>query len=389
MNFNLDSVPAIAIVGTLAIILYYGAILIFTGRGGRGGTIVVRYEPPMGMSAAAVRYLRGDGFDERTFTSAILSLASKDIIRIDEKCEGYSISLGEGDADALPDDEKALAGALMPKGFGFDLNKENHDRVFQATRALKLALDQGIEKKYLLTHGGFLVVGLCCSTLLILYLAFISNFPRVSYLVFLTAFFVLWSTGDAILVLYLVHLVRSAKWLRKRTGNSSGSILSNLSFAIPFLAIDLVLMGILIWLSSVWFLALLLVHMLLVPVVHMALKSPTKSGRAMLDQIEGFRRFLSEVETDPMGRTNRPPQTRELFEKYLAYAFALDAEDKWAHKFEDIVAADSIGELEGPTSVVSSDFASLDLTAFGLFVQKWFPFDLGEIKMSIGSADHI
>jgi hypothetical protein len=368
MNFNFDSVPAIAILGTLAIVLYYGVVLLFTGRAQRGETIVVRYEPPTGMSSASVRYLRGDGFDERAFTSAILSLASKDIIRIDEKDEGYSISSGEGDADTLPDDEKALAGALMPKGFGFDLNKENHDRVFGAIRALKLALDQGIEKKYLQTHGAFLVVGLCCSTLLILYLAFISNIPQVSYLVFLTVFFVLWSTGDVILVLYLVHLVRSAKWLRKRTGNSSGSILSNLLFAIPFLAIDLVLMGVLIWLSSVWFLALLLIHMLLVPVAHMALKSPTKSGRGMLDQIEGFRRFMSEVETAPMGKTNRLPQTRELFEKYLSYAFALDVEDKWAHQFEDTIAADSIGELEEPTNAMTTDLVSLDLTAFGLFV---------------------
>jgi len=126
--------------------------------------------------------------------------------------------------------------------------------------------------------------------------------------------------------------------------------------------------------------------MLLIPVAHLALRHASKSGRARLDQIEGFRKFLSEVETDPLARSVSPIpfQEPELFQKYLPFAFALDVQAQWARRFENIVAADSVGEIEISTASTTSDLISLDLTAFGLFVQRWFPFDLGEIKVSLG-----
>ena len=88
-----------------------------------------------------------------------------------------------------------------------------------------------------------------------------------------------------------------------------------------------------------------------------------------------------------MARMHRDGKSPELFEKYLPYAFALDVEDQWAHQFEDLAASDAVGALEGPAESLSSDWATLDLTAFGIFVQKWFPFELGEIKISVGPSN--
>ena len=102
------------------------------------------------MSAAAIRYLRGRGFDERGFTAAILSLAAKQAINLDERDAGFFISPGEGEPAALTDDERAFADALMPRGFAFELNQENHERVYTAIRALKLSLDRQMEKTFCL-----------------------------------------------------------------------------------------------------------------------------------------------------------------------------------------------------------------------------------------------
>lgn len=55
----------------------------------------------------------------------------------------------------------------------------------------------------------------------------------------------------------------------------------------------------------------------LVFLMFSAMKAPTKAGRVLLDEIEGFRRFLIGVESDRLDRENRPERTPELFERLL------------------------------------------------------------------------
>lgn len=79
------------------------------------------------------------------------------------------------------------------------------------------------------------------------------------------------------------------------------------------------------FLAAPWFAALFLILFSLVFVMFSAMKAPTKAGRLLLDQIEGFRRFLIGVESDRLDRENPPERTPKLFERLLPYAFALDA----------------------------------------------------------------
>jgi uncharacterized membrane protein len=73
------------------------------------------------------------------------------------------------------------------------------------------------------------------------------------------------------------------------------------------------------------------------------LPAPTLLGRKAMDQIEGFKMYLSAVEGDPLNRMNPPENTPELFEKYLPYALALDLEQKWAEQFTEVLKKASIG----------------------------------------------
>jgi hypothetical protein len=56
------------------------------------------------------------------------------------------------------------------------------------------------------------------------------------------------------------------------------------------------------------------------------LKAPTLSGRKIMDQIEGFKLFLSVAKTP------------ELYEKYLPYALALDVENAWSEQLAAVLA---------------------------------------------------
>ncbi len=67
------------------------------------------------------------------------------------------------------------------------------------------------------------------------------------------------------------------------------------------------------------------------------LKAPTLPGRKVMDQIEGFKMYLSAVEGDRLNRMNPPNKTPELFEKYLPYALALNIEQQWAEQFTEVL----------------------------------------------------
>lgn len=59
----------------------------------------------------------------------------------------------------------------------------------------------------------------------------------------------------------------------------------------------------------------------------------TTKGAQELDQILGFQEFLSRVDADRMQRTIKTP---EMFEKFLPYAMALGVETHWAKQFEGL-----------------------------------------------------
>ena len=66
---------------------------------------------------------------------------------------------------------------------------------------------------------------------------------------------------------------------------------------------------------------------------------PTKEGRAVLDRIAGFKQYLSITERERLDRMQAPEDTLNLFERYLPYAIALGVENRWADRFQSLLAA--------------------------------------------------
>jgi len=89
-------------------------------------------------------------------------------------------------------------------------------------------------------------------------------------------------------------------------------------------------------LSGGWVALLWLVVIVTNALFYYLLKAPTAQGRKFMDQMEGFKMFLSVSEKDRMNMLNPPEKTPELFEKYLPFALALDVENKWAEQFSDV-----------------------------------------------------
>jgi uncharacterized membrane protein len=73
------------------------------------------------------------------------------------------------------------------------------------------------------------------------------------------------------------------------------------------------------------------------------LKAHTVEGRKVVDQIEGFRQYLSVAEEDRLEALNPPEKTPELFERFLPYAVALDVENSWGRRFVGVLAIAAAG----------------------------------------------
>ncbi len=83
------------------------------------GTIIPLFEPPSNISPAAARYLTEMGYDNKVFTSAIINLAVKGFIKIEEHDDEYSLVKMENGNGELSKDEKKLFSKLSFKNENF------------------------------------------------------------------------------------------------------------------------------------------------------------------------------------------------------------------------------------------------------------------------------
>ena len=63
--------------GLLVVFAYYVYAWVAVGRDPPGETIIPRFEPPLELSPACVRFLRRMGYDRKCFTAALLNMAVK------------------------------------------------------------------------------------------------------------------------------------------------------------------------------------------------------------------------------------------------------------------------------------------------------------------------
>ena len=87
---------------------------------------------------------------------------------------------------------------------------------------------------------------------------------------------------------------------------------------------------------------------------HHLLKAPTLAGRALMDRVEGFKMFLTAVDSDRLQTIARPDKTPQLFERFLPYAFALGVEHAWAQQFSQVLAQAATDTGAGGSAVLFS-----------------------------------
>ncbi len=332
----------IGLAGLLLVLFYYLFIWVLVGRDPVPGTIIPLFEAPDRLSPAAVRYIYKMGYDHKAFAAALIDMAVKKQVRIEEESH-YTLHRLDGEGEPLTADEAKVHHQLLDSRKSLDLVSSNHATVAAAIQALKRSLRNAYEKTYFVTNSGYFIsaVALTFAVLIVS----VSALPGPAKI---TATFIsIWLSGWSVAVFFLLRQVRdrwrefsNGRGLLSRGASLFGALFMT-AFAVPFVVGEIAGIVVFMTQASVWLGGILLGLVILNLLFHHLLKAPTRAGRKVLDRIEGFKMYLGVAEKDRLNALTPPKKTPEVFEKFLPYALALDVEQEWSEQFAEVLAQSS------------------------------------------------
>ena len=339
----------LASVGLVLILVYYLVAWILVGRDPATGVIVPLYEPPQGVSPAAVRYLSEMGFDDRVFAAAVINMAVKKYLTIRDHGGVYTLTKARGQKTLLAPEEASAADRLFGAGDKVELKNTNHTQIGGALEALKSTLRLRMEKIYFLSNQRYLIPGLVMSVLVLIVAALSAPGDKKIIALFMTVWLGGWSVGVFFLSYQVIQAWRGviSGTGHRATGTAAALFLT--LFATPFFAGEIAGIYLMTTAVSVPVLVILLLVAIVNYLFHYLLKAPTHTGRALLDKIEGFKLFLAAAEKDRLNMLNPSLRTPQLFEIYLPYALALGVEQQWSEQFSDVLATAGAPGTAGTT----------------------------------------
>ena len=139
---------AVAVGGVLG---YYLFAWLLVGKDPSRSAIVPQWEPPMALSPAALRYVRQMGYDSTCFTVALLSLAVKKWITIEQRGKGYVLKKQpESEERGIRSEgETTVMAKLLRSWKSIHLKNRNHKRINNAIKGLKAHLKSEFEGQWL------------------------------------------------------------------------------------------------------------------------------------------------------------------------------------------------------------------------------------------------
>jgi uncharacterized membrane protein YgcG len=300
----------------LALLVYYLIVWLRVGRDPAKGLLIPLFEPPQRLSPAAVRLVNRMGFDDKAFAAALVQMAVKGALIIDDQAGEYTLRRPQTKPSRpLTGPEEKIVSALFQGKDVLKMANTNHENISSTAKALEDNLRQEVEKKYFLTNSGYFAGGVLLSLLALALTVLMSGDRGI---MFATGFLVLWLS-----IWTPITLSLWAASARK-------------AMALPFsffAVLAIVTMFFFSPLTATVFILVVGINSLF----HSLLKAYTLSGRRLMDQIDGFRMYLSAAEQERLAILHPPERTPELFEKYLPYALALDVENEWCDQFAEVL----------------------------------------------------
>jgi uncharacterized membrane protein YgcG len=356
--------------GLLALLAYYVVQWMRVGRDPKPGTIIPLYEAPREHTPGALRFVERMGWDDRCIAADIVDLAVRGTLRIREDEKVYSIERAHSANQSvdsahklLPPIEATLLSDLLGSSDKLVFKQSEHVRIAKAVSQHKEGLKKSYADSYFRTNSALVVIGVLITAATLIGAAFLLGGAVQTAG---TAFILIWLSGWSVGVFVLCAAVVSA-WRGAKGVLAAGGAVFITLFALPFIAGEMFGIGMLVAIAGVAF-AIAVVALIATNLLFRYLmKAPTKTGRALLDQIDGLRLYLGVAERDDLAAQKAPPLTTDEFHRLLPCALALGVEKTWTDRFAETVgpaaavaAVAAAGWYQGSTGSLGnlSGFAS-------------------------------
>lgn len=290
--FERYAVPLVGGSITLLLLLYYLFTWIRFGRDPDMPTVIPLFEPPDGLSPASVAMVMAGSEDNDQITPAMIDLAVKGHIRIEEKKDGGLLGLFTRDTytlvklkggSGLPREEQEL----MDRMFGSGQESYEIDGKYDpAVQSMASAFRSSLRNQW---HT-FLNVG---------------NNLRF------------WWIPVLVLIICVVSMIilHNSYW-----GDNDGVYIG----------------------------AFVVVNLILFLVYKYLIKKPSVEKLALRSRLLGFKMYLSAAEEKQLQHFNPPTMTPAVFEKYLPYAIAFGVERIWGDRFQNMISRSLIDNSYRP-----------------------------------------
>ena len=327
--------PLVGVLALLGIAGFYYVAWKRAGRDPRPGTVVPLFSPTDDLTPAAMRYVWKMGADNRAFAAALVDLGVRGHVRMVEVDGGW---LGRDKVrierlaatTPLPEAEEAMLRELAATGSSIVMEQKNHAKFSAAKKALNETFKESFEGKLFHRNWGWVLAGV------VVFLAglWLTAAAVVAATGVLDLSWVLVSLGALATTTLLLMLVQDMQTVGKCLIVVGIMVFAAIAMATGFPVLAAAF-------ESGWLLPLAfpLVALPLVISAFFWIAAPTRDGRAVLDRIAGFRQYLSITEGERLDRMTPPKETPELFERFLPYAIALGVENRWAERFQGVLAA--------------------------------------------------
>jgi hypothetical protein len=367
------------------LLAFYMVCWLSVGRDPKIGNVAPRYEPPAGISPGVARYVLTGGSDGTTLAAVLAGLAAKGVVAIQPQAGSYAVSLLNSSPILLPDEAAVVrtlfnvvstvqpyadsntaivgeasaqttnsntkSGAVIrPAVVPMRSNSAFAEKMVMpvsgaavgrapsaesqvvidplAASAIKGHIDalqetyrknlQGIYFRQNFRYAG---IGMAAT---FAWALFTAAALEASSSMFITFWLLMFTS--------IAGLVIGGVWTSKPTHPSAKQRVARVLLPVLFFGVP----GAVIYFAALpqshGFVLALLLSVLLNNIFFVIMRAPTPRGLIILQQLAGFREFLTRVEQDPLDRVNTPEHRAELMNRFLPYAIALNVREGWGDK---------------------------------------------------------
>jgi hypothetical protein len=317
---------------TLVLFVYFAWAWFREAKTSASGTLPPVFMPPKTLSPSGMRFITSR-FDMKIFSTAIVDMAAKGYLTIEQnKDESYTlVRVANSNAD-LTRGEKAAVLRLFAGSDSITIAPDNRLVLTAAKRSLKKSLRTEFESIYFMTHAIYILPGILLSMLAIIALAYSTHDYQDVFLLGCILLFALTYLSN--------RLPAMSELIREFVQKPTFKVGSHLLGGSILLAVMVIIAGMLInpltdvlTFKGLFMLALIIYMNIL---FYHLMRARAPQGRRLMDQVQGFKDFLTSEDQAELEKYNPPVKTPELYEKYLPYAIALGVENNWAAQFINV-----------------------------------------------------